>query len=141
MWNEFTNLALGTVVSVPRGSITHFGVVVGWADFFQPLIADASKTLGRVAARPLVEFADGAPCSVVGYLGNLPPEIVALAAYARMGEPYNLINANCEQFVNEVHGLEPKSEQLRSWSTVVGIWIGVAALLAMLIWTQKTAQA
>ena len=110
MWNEFTNLALGTVVSVPRGSITHFGVVVGWADFFQPLIADASKTLGRVAARPLVEFADGAPCSVVGYLGNLPPEIVALARTGNF--------ATLRRNFGFVYVVLPRSEALSKLRTV-----------------------
>lgn len=137
MWNEFTNLPLGTVLSVPRGLITHYGVVVGDDGFFQPLVAAASKKYGKVVAQSLVDFASGSLTSIVGHFGNLPPEIVALAAYSKMGKPYNLFNANCEQFVNEVHGLEPKSEQLRVW-TVIG---GVVSILFAPYFLQKTAQA
>lgn len=116
MLNEFSLLAVGTVLSVPRGPITHYGVVIGAMSAFQPIIVASSKKYGRVIAQSLEEFSDGSPVTVVGYPGNLSPEVVAIRAQSKLGKTYDVFSNNCEQLVNDAHGLGSKSTQLDKWT-------------------------
>jgi hypothetical protein len=103
----------GDVLAVPCGFYDHLVVYVG-----DGIVISCSGRAGCVVAEPLATFAGGSRVRIVGYPGRLPRQVVAARAWAEVGKPYSLFSNNCEHFVARVHGLSPRSPQLRFWGTV-----------------------
>lgn len=111
---------VGVAVDVAGvGVVTHQGLVSDrrGADGY-PRVLHASKFVGRVDESTMTTFVhravEGARLRGLGYPGRLPRRVVLDRARSRIGEPYDLVLANCEHFVSWCHGLPPTSPQLRA---------------------------
>ena len=58
---------------------------------------------------------------VVGYLGQLSPAQVVARARSRIGQPYQLLSWNCEDFAHWAHGLEACSPQRAGLAAILSI--------------------
>lgn len=105
------------------GAIWHMGVVT-----FRGSVISASFLHRGVIEQPLREFANGKKIHFAGNPAILPPEIVVQRAESRIGEPWHLLNANCEHFAHWAHGLQPQSPQL---ARAAGVLI-IGAVMGML---------
>lgn len=105
----------GSVISVPKGPVRHFGIV----DWHSAVI-HASKKSGMVVCESLEVFADGKPVRQEGYPGNLPPEIVVARAEEWIGTPYRLFTDNCDHLYTDAHGLKRKSPQVKKALLMAG---------------------
>ena len=99
--------AKGETIRVWHDYYWHFGISDGAGR-----VIHKSKAHGKVVYTSLFEFSRGGQ---VLKCPNIRSKDLLLAyknAEKRMGESYGLISRNCEHFVNEVHGLPSKSDQV-----------------------------
>jgi hypothetical protein len=59
------------------------------------------------------EFQEGQDVKLEGYPGSFPYYEVLRRARSFIGRPYNLIQFNCDHFVNDAHGLPVASDQMK----------------------------
>lgn len=71
-----------------------------------------SKAHGKVVYTSLLEFSGGNKIFKCPDITSNDLLLAYKKAEERMGESYGLISRNCEHFVNEVHGLPSKSDQI-----------------------------
>jgi hypothetical protein len=98
---QYGNWVPGAVVRVysKRYNVWHFGIA-GWV---VGTVLHASKELGRFTLTTYDEFVEA---EVAGYTW-LPESFekqqeVLSRAESRLGSPFRLLNANCEDYVNEI---------------------------------------
>lgn len=128
-----SQLAPGTVVAVPfcrngvRGE--HVGIVTEVRDrrTGEPTVISASKKLGYVGEEWWSDFSDGQAAQIVPLRGRLASAQVLRRARSQLGRPWRLFSANCEHFVRWVHGVVPKSPQVRRGLAIAGV-VGVAGV-------------
>ncbi len=118
------SLQPGTIVSVPIGPLTHFGIVSDQQDTGFPYIISCSRRTGQVAEETATVFANGSKIKVHGYPSQLNPFQVVHRARSKLGTKYDLFKWNCEHFVRWVHDVKPESPQLQ-----IATILGVASLL------------
>jgi len=107
-----SNIKDGTVISVPKGLIEHYGIYTThpyWG--FSTVISNSGKH-GKVVEESLQEFSGNKTIKINGYPGNLPPNKVVQNARSLLNRPYNVFTSNCEHFVRKVHGEDESSPQL-----------------------------
>lgn len=121
-----TFLRPGSVVAVPIGPFTHVGIVSDWMTPSGPTIISSSHRRGFVTEEALADFASGRRVISAGYPGDLPPATVIERARSKLGEPWNLLNANCEHLVTWAHGLDRSSPQLRTGFVLLAL-VGVGS--------------
>lgn len=102
------------IVAVPIvGPLRHVGIISEPFGAFGPLVISSSRRRNCVAEEPLDAFANGGRVIAVGYPGHLPPDVVVARARSKLGERWNLFNANCEHFVSWAHGMKVESPSLK----------------------------
>ena len=120
--------APGTIVYVWFfGVFKHKGLVSDRSglDGKPMVIASASNSAG-VAEVPWDSFTGGRPCFVEGYPSELHPYEVLYNARCLIGQPYNVLTANCEHFVYGGHGQQPSSPQVAMVLTLSALGLLVA---------------
>lgn len=89
-------------------------------------VIHASKVHRSVVRTTLLEFTEGRPITVLRELAVSQPHVVHQRALAHLGKPYDLINANCQQFVRMCQGLPIESPAVQRAAAVT-----VAASVAL----------
>jgi hypothetical protein len=116
-------------LSVQRIGYAHHGVLTDRHLYgLQPTVISNSKKHGRVVEELLVDFAGGAPVTVHNSPSEQPWWQTVQNAYSKLGEPYRLLDSNCEHFVRSCQGLPPQSQQL---AIALCAALGGAALWAL----------
>jgi hypothetical protein len=82
-----------------RHGVWHVGILT-WL-YGVPMVMHASKDRGQFVLTTLEEFSYGLPA----YYGRIPANLEAqnailLRAQSLLGRPFNLLNADCEDYVN-----------------------------------------
>ncbi|GAK32146.1 hypothetical protein JCM17846_03850 [Iodidimonas nitroreducens] len=101
----------------------HFGIVSE-----RGTVIHASKRQEKVVESSVGEFSEGLPITRHGIDGNLPPYEIVQRARQRIGRPYRLFLQNCEHFVTEVCGVEPRSPQIKGLIFVLLCVLGFSFL-------------
>lgn len=123
-------LRAGQVVSVMASSglgfdVDHVGIVSDRRDRFGlPLVISANRRTGKVTEDIWPDFSAGRDVVLLNWApapGRSPAEVIRRAR-ARLGQPWDLVNHNCEHFVKDVLGHGASSPQLQA---------GVAGLLTV----------
>lgn len=99
----------GTVLKLDFGSFFHYGLADGAGK-----VIHNSKVRLKVTLESYQDFADGKQIIVSDITSEEPSRSVTMAM-RYIGMPYNLLNANCEQFVRLCHGLEIESTQVQQY--------------------------
>lgn len=82
-----------------RYGVWHVGILV-WV-FGVPMVIHASKDRGMVVQTTLEEFSEGLPVYYGRTSANLEAQnAILLRAQSVLGKPFNLLNADCEDYVN-----------------------------------------
>jgi hypothetical protein len=123
-------LAPGMVVSVPKGPVTHVGIVSRRLLGGMPKVFASSPRTYGAAEVTWWEFGDNQPITVQGYLGDLPPGEVLWRAEALVGQlPYDAGSQNCEHYVTRSLGYKPFSPTVQRLVTC-GLIVFVALAVA-----------
>lgn len=131
---EHLHLQPGDRVVVPKSAwqlVQHHALYLGCDDFGNHYMSENVIGVGVKLTR-VTDFFHGEPevTRIEPYTGsNYERRLVVERALAKLGQPYNLINYNCESFVNDVLHHEPKSAQV---GNVAGM-LGLALLVALLV--------
>lgn len=99
----------GTVLKLDFGTFFHYGLADGAGK-----VIHNSKTRLKVAIDSYEDFAEGKEILVSALTSSDPSRSVTMAQ-RYVGMPYNLLSANCEQFVRLCHGLEVESTQVQQY--------------------------
>ncbi len=101
------NYAKGTTLAVRcNGIYKHFGIATGDGN-----VIHNSKEEGVIKS-PELEFSKGGKVEEYSKITSENPESACEKAEDSIGELYNLFSANCEHFVNYVHGRGKRSPQI-----------------------------
>ena len=128
------NLQPGDRVVVPKSAwqlVQHHALYLGYDDFGKHYMSENVIGVGVKLTR-VSDFFEGVPrvTRIEPYTGsNYERRLVVERALAKLGKPYNLINYNCESFVNDALYQQPKSVQV---GNVVG-FVGLALLVGLLV--------
>lgn len=119
---------LGTIVFAPfLGVFRHKGIVSNrWWNGKPMVIANSQVTRG-VAEVTWDAFAAGQQVFVEGYPSSLSPLEVLYNARCLIGQPYNILQSNCEHFVYRCHGQQPNSPQVAAVAVVAALGLLFAA--------------
>lgn len=114
-------LPTGVVVGVRISGVWHEGIVeqsdgTTW-------VWNKSKRTGRVERESWDAFGRNLPAVEIGYLGELPPDVVIARARARTGEQWTPVQ-NCQRFTRQCHGVRRGAPDVDA--------VGLACLFAML---------
>lgn len=106
-------IPLGSVISVDFGAYRHYAIAAS-GPYGTTAIAPSGRT-SKVVEEPLDSLiARGKDFRIEPMWGNFDGKTVVARARQLLGRKYNLWFFNCEHFVRLVHGLKPKSPQLRA---------------------------
>jgi len=114
--NKF-NLQPGDRVVVPKSQwqfVQHHALYLGYDDFGNHYMCENVIGVG-VRLVKVKEFFNGVNkvTRIEKYAGNnYDRKIVVQKALSKLGQPYNLINYNCESFVNDVLIMKAHSNQV-----------------------------
>lgn len=116
-------LTPGDRVSVPKALVLkHSMIYIGNGQFVE------KRPTGQVQLRSVADFPPGQLFELVFRPHPMHAQAIVSRALARLGpEPYDVLNANCEHFANEVIYGRPRSEQVEDFS--IGACFGAALLL------------
>lgn len=123
------NLTPGTIVEIDFGLYKHPGVVTDRIMNSMPMVISNSFRKKGVFEESWEEFSNGEKVDISGYPGHLSPDEVLSRARSRLGTRWNLINWNCEHFVNWSHGLKMRSPQLKTCAFYAVAIIGLAVFI------------
>lgn len=114
--------AVGTVLTRPKGPLTHVGVVTEAGAVFHntPERGEHESSLE--------EFAAGGPITVRSRVTDLPAFLHRLRQRRFNLRPYDAFSNNCEHTVTALIGEEPSSPQLQGWGILAGMAVAVAVL-------------
>ena len=122
------NCAPGMIVRVPAGLFHHVGIVSDrWSDG-KPMIISNSRRRGGVAEEPWTVALGTGRVTVLGHQSHLEPYEVVERARARIGQPWDLFNFNCEHLVAYACGREEASAQLRVAVLLAGVVLAVSLI-------------
>lgn len=124
----------GDRVVVPKSKwqlIQHHALYLGYDDFGNHYMCENVNGVGVKLTRVNIFFEDVITITRIEKFNGTKPErkIVVQKALAKLGQPYNLINYNCESFVNDVLLRNPQSKQV---GNIAGILV-LAILIAVVI--------
>ncbi len=126
-----TSLPPGTTISVKFGFYKHYGLVSEKNINGVPMIISNSFRRKGVYAEPWEDLTCNRKIEIRGFPGQLDPHLVLSRARSKIGTKWNLINWNCEHFVNWAHGLKAHSPQLNAYATCASIVLGIVILHKM----------
>lgn len=109
----------GTIIATRHWWGEHWMVVAVHAGRYT-VISNSARRDG-VAEEWLDEVLADNSWRVVGYLGQLSPAQVVARARSRIGQPYQLLSWNCEDFAHWAHGLEACSPQRAGLAAILSI--------------------
>lgn len=92
------------------------------------MIYAKSRKYGCLCLVTPFQFSSGRPIENEGQVGIYPPWYVLQVLHSKLGEPYDLLNGNCEHANNEAHGLGHVSPQIDD--LLLGLCIGAAIVVA-----------
>lgn len=128
----------GDVVGVAILGVTHEGLVSDRLDGEgRPMIIHSSRRRGCVAEEPFSAVVGGLPHWRVGYYGKKCRACVVEAARARIGEPWDLMEANCQHFTRACHGVGRQSPGLAGAGVVSSALVAAGALALAEVWKGK----
>ncbi|MEP3055827.1 lecithin retinol acyltransferase family protein [Ascidiaceihabitans sp.] len=118
------SLKLGDIISVSKAIvIRHYGIYIG-----NNQVIHASPSCGKVCKISLEKFKIGKAIQVHTSPSRYSPPQIVMRAKSRLGRTYNLIDANCEHFKNEVvHGIA-FSDQKKAVLTVGALFFAFKLL-------------
>ncbi len=120
---------LGDKMSVAgRLGVRHYGIYVGQIGGYLDAVVHNSKTEMKVVLEELSTFADGKEIKIEQHAPPDYEQVVVERALQLLGTKYDLIDFNCEHFVNLVQQGERRSDQLRNGAFLGGLALGVAWL-------------
>ncbi len=123
------NLMPGTVISVPKGVITHVGVITGRTHLGRLTVIANTPRYGKVVEQTIDDFCDGANFKVVSRPKNFFQGYKAVQRASQLiGKPYNAFSYNCEHLITDAFSLKPESPQLQKW-TALSLILGTGLLL------------
>ncbi|MBA3972259.1 MAG: lecithin retinol acyltransferase family protein [Bacteroidetes bacterium] len=129
--NHF-NLKPGDRIVVPKSNwqlVQHHALYLGYDEFGNHYMCENVIGIG-VRLTTVRSFFNGVKkvTRIESYTGNnYNRKIVVQNALSKLGQPYNLINYNCESFVNEVLLRRAQSNQVQN---ALGL-LGLALLIAV----------
>ncbi|SFU58278.1 Lecithin retinol acyltransferase [Aliiroseovarius crassostreae] len=117
---NINNCPPGTTLIVSKPPVMHFGIYAG-----NGRVIDNSPRTGCVSERSLEDFSNGNKVQIRD-IPATPAQGIERLQQARnhLGTRYNLLNWNCEQFVNFICGGRARSTQLIGITT--GALLGAA---------------
>lgn len=120
----------GDVIGVAVLGVTHEAIVSDTLDGEgRPMLIHASARRGMVTEEPWSTVIGDYGHWRIGYYGARCPRCVVASARARVGEAWDLLDANCQHFARESHGLPKRSPGLTGAAIVgVGLAAGGVAL-------------
>jgi hypothetical protein len=124
----------GDRVVVPKSAwqlVQHHALYLGCDDFGNHYMSENVIGVGVKLTR-VADFFQGVSrvTRIEPYTGsNYERRLVVERALTKLGQPYSLINYNCESFVNDALYQQPKSMQV---GNVAGA-LGLALLIALLV--------
>ncbi|MFY0696700.1 MAG: lecithin retinol acyltransferase family protein [Balneola sp.] len=122
------NLTPGTVISVPKGIITHVGVVTGRRHMGRPTVIANTPRYGKVIEQTIDDFCSGMNFKVVSEPKNFFQGHKAVQRASQLiGKPYNALSYNCEHLITDAFSLKPESPQLQKW-TALSLLVGTGLL-------------
>jgi len=105
--------AVGQVVASWRVFYWHWGIVTdSWKDGEQTVIS-CSGLRNMVVEEPMSAFRQGNAIEPRPSPSALPVQEVLARARGKLGQPYDLLNWNCEHFVYDSFGRTKQSPQLQ----------------------------
>jgi Lecithin retinol acyltransferase len=131
------NLKPGDRIIVPKSGlkiIQHHALYFGQNHKGQDLIAENKIGFGVRLVSALDSFKDVNEITSIEKFegGNYERKLIIQRAIQKMGQPYDLINYNCQHFANEVQYGKVESEQVQSFFSGVK-WVSGFLLLFILI--------
>lgn len=124
-------LAAGDVVGCVVLGVVHEGIVTDTMVDGRPTVVHASARVGAVAEEPWREFVGPYRAWRIGYYGDRCACCVVRDARLRIGEPYDLLLANCQHLTRSVHGVAVRSPGLIGAALAgVSLAVGGAVLAA-----------
>lgn len=114
------------LVKTPRFLHTHWGLLV--QDWLGNAVVYANCPGKGVVRQTLDQFRDGRPFEIVKATTGLSENQILRRAHQAMGRPYDLLNWNCDHFVQWALGNEVKSPQLKVAATIAVV-LGIAAIV------------
>lgn len=99
----------GTVLKLNFGTFFHYGLADGAGS-----VIHNSKARKQVTVESYEDFSEGKEI-IISDITSGDPSRAVLLAKRYIGMPYNLLSANCEQFVRLCHGLEVESTQVQQY--------------------------
>ncbi len=116
---EYPPYAKGTVLLVWLDFYYHWGIADGVGG-----VISASNRKGKVVHEPVQEFADNREIKVSNDVKYAPKPAAYEKIKLQLGAPYNLLECNCEHYVNSAFGFEPESKQVEVALATTGAAIG-----------------
>lgn len=124
---KYEYIAPGTRVGMfVLGVLRHEGIAADGQIMGEQTVISRSNRAGCAKEEPISVFAAGGEVLMLPALSDLHPTLVIANARRLIGTPWRFWGANCEHFVHESFGVEPKSPQQREWG-------GIAALTFLLV--------
>ena len=107
---------VGDILAIFYHGFIHFGIYVGngW-------VIDKSRRDGCVAEVSIARFSDGNDIVNLGHTGPRTREEVVEEAYSRIGEKWELIGSNCENFYKSCQGRLNISLQVVAGVAITGV--------------------
>jgi len=124
------NLRPGDTIVAPKSGINmvqHFVIYLGNDAYGKHWICENVFGKGVIMTQVQDFFSSYQKITrIEKFLGtNLQRKELVQRSLSRLGKPYDLINYNCEHFVNDVRNRSPKSNQVNN---VIGISFGLLLL-------------
>jgi hypothetical protein len=111
---DLWSLPIGTVLRISCGLYDHVAMIGDRLIDGERSVMSFSAEAGGFIEQGFSQFSGGRAVQVVGYIGQLPPEIVMQRARMKRGQRYSLVNFNCEHFVRYAHGVLEESPQMNT---------------------------
>jgi hypothetical protein len=116
-----------------RHQVWHVGIVA-WMSVAGPMVMHASKERGHFVITTLEEFADGQPIEYTWLPETFEAQQAVLGrAESLLGRPFNLLNANCEDYVNWIVTGVARSPQREQFALAALVLLFFGSLGGMLL--------
>lgn len=118
---------VGQVVASPRFLYSHLGIVTDHWKNGEQMVISCSEHCNMVVEEPMSTFRQGNSIEQRPSPSNLSTQKVLMRARNKLGQPYDILNWNCEHFVYDSFACQKQSPQLQIALFLVGV-IGIVKL-------------
>lgn len=121
----------GQTLQTPRFGYHHKGIATDQWREGEQLVISCSGRAGKVVVERMSEFTRGRGVEPIAPPGSMPAAMVLQRARSMIGQPYSLLDFNCEHFICEAYGVPRESEQMQRALCAVGLFAGLRLLAAL----------